>query len=329
MGTNNLMLLDRSGKEIRKIDAGDLREFSVSRDWQRIAFTRVSGFSATRSIWLLDIARRDLLTKFTFGDSDQAPTWSPDGNHVVYLSSDKGAFALKTKSTMGNGPEELIASSAESKSPTDWWGRFVLYRNLDPAKATYDLMAVPVDGDRKPFPVVQTPYDERDAQFSPDGKWIAYQSNKSGQTEIYVQPFPGPGRDAQISNNGGERVRWRRDGKELIYVDPVGRLVAVPIKFDSAKGSFETDAPVALLPARLTARGDGARTQYDVSADGQQFIVNTFAEYRQRRWPTDHRHPELETATVTKRFSYSKVIVCVCCSCSAQTVVNSAVYLSR
>ncbi len=96
-----------------------------------------------------------------------------------------------------------------------------------------DLWALPLDGDRKSFPVVQTKFNERDGQFSPDGKWIAYQSDESGRWEVYVQPFVGPGGKLQISTNGGAQVRWRRDGKELFYIGLDNRLMAVPIRLDS------------------------------------------------------------------------------------------------
>ena len=128
----------------------------------------------------------------------------------------------------------------------DWSpdGRFVLYRynsiqaSLPSTSSTgWDIWALPLDGDRKPFPVVQTNFEERDGQFSPDGKWIAYQSNESGRFEIYVQPFPGPARKwGPISTNGGAQVRWRRDGKELFYIALDDRLMAVPIQLDKNSG---------------------------------------------------------------------------------------------
>ena len=136
------------------------------------------------------------------------------------------------------------------------------------------------DGDQKPFSVVQTNFDERSAQFSPDEKWIAYQSNESGRSEIYVQPFPGPGRKTRISTNGGAQVRWRRDSKELFYIERNGRLMATPIKLPATGEFVEAGEPIPLFVTRV-ARGivehpDGQ--QYVVSADGQLFLINTLVE---------------------------------------------------
>ena len=136
-----------------------------------------------------------------------------------------------------------------------------------------------MDGDRKPFPVVQTNFDERDGQFSPDGKWIAYQSNESGRFEIYVQPFPGPGGKLQISTNGGAQVRWRRDGKELFYIALDDRLMAVPIRLASNGQTVEPGSPIPLFATRVGgALQTIFRQQYMVSPDGQRFLMNTITE---------------------------------------------------
>ena len=129
-------------------------------------------------------------------------------------------------------------------------GRFLLYRSLDP-KNNLDIWALPFEGDRKPFPVVQTSFDERDPQLSPDGKWMAYQSNESGRFEIYAQAFPGPGGRKQISADGGAQVRWRNDGKELFYIGLDGRLMAVPIRLAPEGQPIEVGAPVPLFATRV------------------------------------------------------------------------------
>src|SRR5262249_46270521 len=129
----------------------------------------------------------------------------------------------------------------------------------------------------KPFPVVQTTFDETFALFSPDGKWIAYESNESGRNEIYVQPFPGPGNKARISTDGGAQVHWRKDGKELFYIALDGRLMAVPIHL--ATDTIEAGAPVPLFATHMgPALSFPNRQQYDVSPDGQRFLMNTIIE---------------------------------------------------
>jgi len=138
--------------------------------------------------------------------------------------------------------------------------------------------------DRKTFPVAQTMFSEREAQFSPDGKWIAYQSNETGQFEIYIQPFPeakgkkyGP-----VSTNGGVQVRWRRDGKqlELFYLGLDSRMMTVPIRVVSNGQGIEAGTPVSLFPTSV-AGGIGQNVsvwEYSVSSDGQQFLINSEAE---------------------------------------------------
>jgi len=158
-------------------------------------------------------------------------------------------------------------------------GRFLLFRSNGP-QTIYDLWVLPITGDKKPFPFLQTPFDERDGQFSPDGKWIAYQSIESGRFEIYVQPFPGPGGKFQISSNGGAQVRWNRNGKEIFYVSLDSKMMAAPVKLSADGKSLENGAPVALFPVRI---GGGpvpgtSHQQYAVSSDGQRFLVNVPAD---------------------------------------------------
>ena len=273
---------DRSGKAIENVGEPDIAnpiQPALSPDGRRVALSRnVNGNS---DIWFLD-TRRGVLSRFTFDATfDNFPTWSPDGSGVVFSSNRKGVFDLYQKPTTGAVNEELLLANAQSKNPVDWSpdARFVLYRSSGP-KTTNDLWALPLDGDRKPFPVVQTNFDERDGQFSPDGKWIAYQSNESGRFEIYVQPFPGPGGKSQVSNNGGAQVRWRRDGKELFYIALDDRLMAVPIRIASDGQTLEAGAPVPLFVTRIgsAASPNVTRQQYMVSADGQRFLMNTLTE---------------------------------------------------
>jgi hypothetical protein len=134
-------------------------------------------------------------------------------------------------------------------------------------------------GEKKAFPVVETNAAERDGQFSPNGQWIAYQSDESGQFEIYIQRFPGGGDKERISTNGGAQVRWRADGAELFYVALDDRLMSVPIEFNAAGDKVEIGSPVPLFTTRIGGAVQGvARQQYMVSADGQRFLMNTVPE---------------------------------------------------
>ena len=139
-------------------------------------------------------------------------------------------------------------------------------------KTALDPWVLPLEGDRKPRVFLSTNFTETGAHFSPDGRWVSYQSNESGRNEIYARPFPGPGGQWQISTAGGINARWRHDGKELYYIAPDGQLMAVPIATQGA--TLEPGTPVALFQSRSTLGGNtGARAQYAVAPDGR-FLIN-------------------------------------------------------
>jgi serine/threonine protein kinase len=275
---------DRSGKEAGRVgSAPDTAEFalmpSISPDGSRLALTR--SVAGNGDVWLLDVAR-GVVNRFTSdAANDVFPVWSPDGARVAFASTRKGGVHnLFGKAANGAGAEELLLESTEDKMTTDWSpdGRHILYFTFDRATGN-NIWALPLDGGRKPFSVVQTDFEERNAQFSPDGKWIAYQSNESGRFEVYVQPFPGPGSKTLISTNGGAEARWRRDGKELLYMALDGRLMAVPIRLPATGDTVEAGVPVPLFLThvpRAVEHIDGP--QYVVSPDGQRFLVNTLIE---------------------------------------------------
>jgi Tol biopolymer transport system component len=151
-------------------------------------------------------------------------------------------------------------------------GHFLLYGE-DNTKSSRDLWALPMQGDRKPVSVVNSPFYEGNGQFSPDGRWVAYHSNESGRFETYVVPFPTGGGKWQISTAGGISPRWRRDGKELFFIAPDGHMMGATV---TASGtSFEAAPPVTLFQTRIVGGGanSGNKHQYAVSADGR-FLIN-------------------------------------------------------
>ena len=152
--------------------------------------------------------------------------------------------------------------------PTDWSrdGRFLLFSA--PGETTnWDIWVLPMEGDRKPLPLVRTPALEGGGTFSPDGKWIAYMSIESGQTNVFAAPFPGPGERVAISTAGGRSPKWRGDGKEIFYLADDGKMMAVPIR---TAATIEAGVPVPLFEARAKSQPGWA---YDVTPDGQKFIV--------------------------------------------------------
>jgi Tol biopolymer transport system component len=172
------------------------------------------------------------------------------------------------KPSNGAGAEQLLLESPYTKTPDDWSsdGRFLLY-NENNGK-TSDVLALPLQGDRKPIPVATSPFSENNGQFSPDGRWVAYQSDESGQFEIYVVPFPPGAGKWQVSTGGGVSPRWRHDSKEIFFIAPDRKMMAAAV---SASGtSFEAAPPFALFQTLITG---GGKQQYAVSSDGR-FLIN-------------------------------------------------------
>ena len=176
--------------------------------------------------------------------------WSPNGGRIVFASNRDGAFDLYQKVSTGAAGEELLLKSSENKYPTDWSsdGRFILYHTVHPKTAS-DLWALPPEGDRKPMLVLQTEFNERNGQFSPDGRWIAYASSESTPAQVYVQGFPKSGGKFQVSTTGGGHPWWRRDGEELYYLSPERKLMAVEVSATAT--TFETGRPRELFQTRL------------------------------------------------------------------------------
>jgi Tol biopolymer transport system component len=273
-----LAWFDRAGKEIGRLGQPE-DQFAprISPDQQRVAVNRRTAQGKT-DIWLVDLARDTRMRFTTFQPANNAnPTWSPDNARIVFMSNRDGPFFdLYVKASGGAGGDELLLRSSATKIATDWSsdGRFILYQMQDP-KTGFDIWVLPVKDDRKPAPVLQTEFNEGLAQFSPDSHWIAYQSDESGQTEIYVQGFPKSSGKFQVSTSGGSRARWRGDGKELFFLSPERKMMAVEAKATATM--FKTGRPrelfqtrVAIFPAVVAA--------YDVSADGQRFLIQTIPD---------------------------------------------------
>jgi hypothetical protein len=279
-----LAWFDRAGKQLGVVFeplSGENLAYlnpALSPDERRLAISLAvedrEGHLGTRHIWLLDLARgvRTRLTADPAVD-DGEPVWARDGKSLVFARS----FRKLVELSISANEDQAIGS--DMGTPSDWSpdGKFLLLRLANPHTG-FDILAL-ARGAERPFPVVQTEYDERDAQFAPpDGRWIAFQSNESGHYEIYVQPFPNSkSRPVQVSKGGGAQVRWRRDGRELFYIALDGSLMAVPIRFAPDGHSAEPDTPVRLFATNV----GGAVTafpQYVVSADGGRFLMNTVVD---------------------------------------------------
>jgi Tol biopolymer transport system component len=263
-----LTRISRDGKQRVSFGPEGVYEWPrLSPDGRRLAVGRT--VSNNQDIWVYEFGR-DIMTRLTFEGVNNLPVWSADGRQIVFASVGNGPGQILRKDASGAGGQELLVEGANAGAVMDWSrdGRFVLY-NQPNSKTRADLMVLPLEGSadarRTPIPFLQTPFDEETGVFSPDGKWIAYSSNESGQTEVYVQSFPPSGGKWQVSAGGGTYPRWRADGKEVFFrADALGDVMAASIRI--SPDGVDIDAPHVLFP------WNGPPT-YDVSSDGQQFIM--------------------------------------------------------
>jgi Tol biopolymer transport system component len=273
-----LFWFDRDGKRESKsgepLFGGNPR---LSPDGQRIV-ARLFDFQAgSTDLWLYDstLTRK---TRFTFDPAfDSNPVWSPDGSHIIWSSDRKTrlTYDIYQKDASGARNEELLYESNEVKRPSSYSadGRFLAYTSLEGPGRKGDIWVLPLTGERKPFPFIQTPqFDEAHAQFSPDGRFLAYDSDELGKRQVYVTAFPGLGGKQQVSANGGDDPVWRRDGKELFFLSE-GKLMAAEVKTNGA--SLEIGNVQLLFDPHA---GFGLDTHYDVTPDGKRFIVATLGE---------------------------------------------------
>jgi hypothetical protein len=260
---------DRQGRKLGGFpDAGAVA--MISPDGKQLVGERGARGGDT---WVLEFAR-GVATRLTFGPPGNFnPIWSPDGRYIAY---DKIGVGIYRKLATGAGSEELLVPSKSLALPKSWSpdGQFVVYAQINPVTGA-DLLAVPINGDRKPFPVVQTNATEDQGQFSPDGHWLAYTSNESGQSEIYVIPFPpsqGSGKWL-VSRGGGVQPRWRRNGKELFYISPDSMMMSVEVNTGPI---FQSGTPHPLFQTEIV--DTGIRTgplSWDLAPDGNRFLIIT------------------------------------------------------
>ena len=275
-----LTWFDREGHAAGTIgEPAQYFSLALSPDERKVAVSIITGRPGNRDIWLIDAAR-GTMSRLTFdaGD-DSSPVWAPDGSRIAFQGlARQPPSALRQKSVNGTGDEEPLLPELSLSTPTDWSadGRFLAYSRI--TASSNDVWILPMSSGpgegRKPFPFVEGRSLKLSAVFAPSGRWIAYQSNETGQNQVYVQPFPATGGKYQISRSGGTRPVWRSDGKELFFLASDSSIMATSI--DTAR-VFE-----AGMPARLfaTATGasfavDGGGRQYAVTRDGKRFLVNT------------------------------------------------------
>jgi Tol biopolymer transport system component len=275
-GYQQLVWFDRQSKQTVITPTPALfRTHDLAPDGKRIIVHRHDNSGGGGDLWIIE-PDRNLTTRFTFGDSHYyGPIWSPDATKIVYSSAKTSHAAdLYQKLSSGAASEELLLNTPNDKHAVDWSrdGKYILYESINAETKTDDLWVLPTFGDKKPIPFLTSPFHERRGRFSPDGKWIAYTSNESGQDQIYIQPFPPNGGKWQVSTSGGFEPRWRADGKELYYINSrtEAKLMAVTVKWSSTP---EFMPPQEVLVLGNAGYGVDDANQYVVSADGQKFLL--------------------------------------------------------
>jgi eukaryotic-like serine/threonine-protein kinase len=269
---------DRAGRKVGSVgEAAGYRSARIAPDGQRIAVSINDAKSRNEDIWLIDL-HRGIRTRFTTDPSrDWLPVWSPDGRSIAFVTDRNKGTDIYMKESDGITAEHALLQTPADERPTDWSrdGKYILYQSIGNPGTGTDMWILPLGGDKKPYPFLKTEFSEGGGRFSPNVRWIAYSSNESGKSEVYVMPFPGSGPRISISNSGGNNPRWRGDGKEIFYLDPAKNVMAVQVR-ENGK-TLEVLGAQILFQARPGTTTEGL---FDVTSDGQRFLVITLPSAR-------------------------------------------------
>lgn len=268
LGTlRRLTMVNRTGAEIQTIGSSGNYQFPRSSpDGQQFVVNLIDPRTGTTDVWIYELSRENPM-RFTFEPGmENNPIWSPDGQKIVFAADRGGPPTLVLRARTDSGPgESLTQTHAWVQKPYDWSpdGKFIIYGDGE-TNTGDDLWLLPMSGERKPTVYLRTQFNEGNARFSPDGRWVAYVSDESGRPEVYVQSFQGVAGKTKVSNGGGDHPQWRRDGKELVYLSSDKKLMAVPVTTGT---TFKAGNPAALFSSETEMSG------FDVSTDGQRFLV--------------------------------------------------------
>jgi len=281
---STLMWLDRRGAPGGVVaESGAYSTVELSPDARQAAVTIFDPATGSRGIWLFDLSRPGIRTPFTTDFPGGNPVWTPDGSRIVFMDDRETGQAVLAERMVGRtGSMDILLDDSYNNRPTSWSpdGDLLLFTKtssyLSPVGTFGDVWGYPMEGDREPFPILQTPAREHHGRLSPDGRWMAYSSDESGRTEVYVVPFPDLQTTTPVSANGGSIPRWSRDGTELVYLGADDMLMAVSLtevderlEVGPAQPLFQVRPP----PARAGQRVVGGAYIYDVMPDGR-FLVN-------------------------------------------------------
>jgi Tol biopolymer transport system component len=270
----NLLWRERDGKQDQTVNKPEhyVRP-TISPDGKRIAVSFFAGNQGTADVWIIDL-ERNASTRLTFGPASQwNAVWSADGKTIFCSSNAKGADHIYAKAADGSGSEGAILEEPDATeipravSPD---GLYLVFTRRKNGESIGHIWALPLSGEKKPFPIIEDAFEESSPALSASGKWMAYQSNESGRNEIYITAFPGGGAKWQVSTNGGIAPKWRRDGKEMFFLDGADNLMAVD--FSSGGTVPKLGTPNTLFQTIGIQRDFGP---FDVSADGKRFLLNS------------------------------------------------------
>jgi Tol biopolymer transport system component len=260
--------MDRSGKRLSTAGSpARYGHFELSPDEKQVAYEKIDADARHENLWLLDLVRGSTSRLTSAKGSDYTPIWSPDGRKILFASARSGLTDLY-EIPAGGGPERVVLRGEGDKNALGWSrdGKLLLFAATFPATGD-DLFVLPLSGEARPRPLAQSRFNESDGQISPDSRWFAYASDESGQYEVYVQAFAEGSARVQVSAGGGERPRWRADGRELLFVGR-NRLQSSEI---SGGAEIVAGKPRELFPLRFWS-------DYTVARDGQRILAAIPAE---------------------------------------------------
>ena len=268
-GTRRLLWVDRAGREVSAVAESGLYIYPrVSPDGRRIAVWDAAGDS---DLWTWDV-ERETMTRFTFAPGrDSNAVWSPDGARIAFTSGRNGSLDVYWKAADGQGSVERLTTEddASSQYPYAFTPDGSQLLVLDVIRQNRELSLLGFDGTRTPL--LAGEFNERNGEFSPDGRWLAFQSNESGRNEVYVRPFPDvDGGLWLVSNDGGTRPLWAPNGRELFYTSAGGSLMSVPVETEP---TFSPGRAEALFGGHFAPPGAPTGRTYDISSDGKRFLI--------------------------------------------------------
>jgi Tol biopolymer transport system component len=274
--TQRLIWVDRAGKILSPLTDQPLqnpRYPRISPDGRRLAVT--IGPSNEGQIWLYDLATSNQPLKLTFKGHNTQPTWAPNGRHIAFSSTILGPRNLfRLPADASSLEPERLTTNANVQIPLSWSpsGDDLLFREVS-ARTRDDIWLLPMTGNREPRPWLPlTEFADDEATFAPNGRWVAYVTDQTGQPEVWIRPFPGPGSPTRVSPSGGHDPIWARNGRELFYqID--GKLMAADVT--ATESQLQVKAPRMLFQGGFQPYAAGLPATYDVAPDGRFLMIES------------------------------------------------------